>query len=214
MGATIITGSFSSGDCGQTIENLRKASTRYIINENGEREVDEDHFYDGTIYPIANWKNFGDVDDINMSANEIRDKLDEIGMRLGYGNGAILRGHKVGYDLCRPNIECIDGHLVGYQDYFRGYRDKYVLLSEEYSASRGVYVSCIYSGDYDKVVNKAKERLWIYPYKRFVICDRAGKLRRASNKIRRVASTNQRDEMGKLKVKRVYNFYWVAVSPT
>lgn len=86
MGATIITGSFSSGDCGQTIENLRKASTRYIINENGEREVDEDHFYDGTIYPIGNWKDFGDVDDINMSANEIRDKLDEIGMRLGYGN--------------------------------------------------------------------------------------------------------------------------------
>lgn len=214
MGATIITGSFSSGDCMQTIENLRKASTRYIINENGEREVDEDHFYDGTIYPIADWKNFGNVDDINMSVNEIQDKLDEIGMRLGYGNGAILRGHKVGYDLCRPNIECIDGHLVGYQDYFRGNRDKYVLLSEEYSASRGVYVRCIYSGDYDKVVNKAKERLWFSPYKRFVICDRAGKLRRASSKIRRVASTNQRGERGKLKVVSVYNFYWVAVSPT
>lgn len=39
-----------------------------------------------------------------------------------------------------------------------------MLLSEEYSASRGVYIRCIYSGDYDKVVNKAKERLWIYPY--------------------------------------------------
>ena len=30
MGATIITGSFSSGDCGQTIENLRMASVRLM----------------------------------------------------------------------------------------------------------------------------------------------------------------------------------------
>ena len=51
----MIFGEFSSSDWQSTITKLRKDATTYQLNENYELEIDNSHFHDGTIYPVAQY---------------------------------------------------------------------------------------------------------------------------------------------------------------
>lgn len=214
MGATVIEGSFASCDWEYTIETLRKQSTRYRINEDGEYEVDDDHFYDGTIYPVSRWAYQGEVDDTSLMGWCLNSHLMSLCDNLDYGAGVIVRGRKVGYELCRPIIENLNGGVKNYRKYFKDSKASHVLLTEKYNSGRGAYVDAVAEGDYNFVKWRAMAGIERHPYRAYIICNRAGDVIRVRNRVQRVADTKQKTQDGKLYIHAVYNYYWAACTPT
>lgn len=209
----MIFGEFSSSDWQSTITKLRKDATTYQLNENYELEIDNSHFHDGTIYPVAQWDLRGRYPD-ELSHSDIYRYLccDSIG--LEYCHGVIFQGRQVGYDLFRPQIEKLKCKIPDYQKFFKFVPVMYILLTEKYSTQCGAFIDMIACGGYNMMIEKAFEKLRENPSERYLICDVAGNLKCVSCRVRRVSETNQKSEPDKLYVKPVYNYYWAANAPS
>ena len=206
MGAIDINGKFSSSNWRQTINILRKQDTSYYSDEYGNYVEDEDHYYDGSIYSITDWRCRKMHD---ASEQMIEHVLDESLDNISKCEGLVIEGPCVGYDIYRFQHEKISNRLNNYTEYFRGIINGCILLIERYGS-----IKVLISGTYDECIKRASEYLYYNIGEIAIICDRNGNLTRCSYKPRRVKTTTLQDEYRKIKIMPVYNYYWVGCAAT
>lgn len=201
MGAVEVTRSFSSSDWERTLGKLQEQAMRYYRDKNGNMVEDCDYNnYSGDINTIYNWK-FVKMNDAseNQIWNYLRSNM--YYPNVDTGDGIVVEGITVGYDLYTPTFMKLK-YLPEYKKYINLRRGEYSVLKQ---TELGIRV--VYAGDLEACKEYVSTELYYETDKIYVICGNRGNHYKCYNLIKRVKSTSRENEVGKLKIKEVHNYY-------